>query len=184
MKTLIFLSVFVLGATIGQAQQITKLNEVEINYIPLNAEISQNDAVFTIKIEPRGVNNFVSNPIGFLNENFDIHQFINKFGTEDYDSYVVQLKSSKGSMVANYDREGHLLSTRQNFKDILMPYQLRMQVYNENKGWGMKNNKYIASTKGMMLTKAIYKITLINGNQKRNIRIDALDKDYGVVARN
>ncbi len=190
MKTIIFLSAFVLWASVGQAQEVTKLNEVKVNYSPQITEISQNGSVFTIKIKPRGVNNFVSNPIGFLNDNFDIHKFIDLVSIEgddpdeEYDSYEVQLRSTKGFMIANYDGEGHLISTRQNFKDIVLPYPLRIQVYNANKGWSMKKNKYTANTKGVILTKAIYNLTLINGKQKRNIKINALDKDYGAVAKN
>ncbi|MGC1630852.1 MAG: hypothetical protein WA749_01950 [Gelidibacter sp.] len=184
MKALIFLSVFVLWASIGQAQEITKLDEVKVKYSPLNPEITQNGSVFTIKIKPSGVHEFVKNPIGFLNENFDIHKFINMVGIEKYESYSVELRSSKGFMLASYDGEGNLISTRQNFKNILMPRHLRLQVYNSHKGWNLNKNKYIASTKGIVLDKAVYKLTLKNGNQKRNITLDALDKDYGVVANN
>ncbi len=184
MKTLIFLSVFVLWTTISKAQKITKLDEVHIKYSPLNAEITQNGSVFTIKIKSIGVNNFVKNPIGFLNENFDIHKFINSVSYEQYTSYTVEVKSSKGFMIANYDGEGNLMSTRQNFKNILLPYNIRSEVYNSNKGWAMIKNKYNASSKGIILNKAIYKVTLENGTQKRNITINALDIDNGVVAKN
>ena len=76
------------------------------------------------------------------------------------------------------------MSTRQNFKNILLPYNIRSEVYNSNKGWAMIKNKYNASSKGIILNKAIYKVTLENGTQKRNITINALDIDNGVVAKN
>lgn len=188
MKTLFFLSVFVLCATIGQAQEITKLEEVKIAYTPLVGQIVQNGDEFTITLKNFASNSFIKNPIGFMKENFDIHKFIAAVekdnGKFDYHAYVIRIMSSKGYMVANYDSEGNLRSTKQNFTNILPPYNIRVQVYGENIGWQIEKIKYMASTKGEILNKALYKMTLQLGSQKRNITIDALDKDFGKVAKN
>ncbi len=184
MKTLIILSVFLFYAAMGQAQKVTELEEVKIGFSPLGTKVIQDGDRFSYTIKKRYAAEFVNNPIGFLNENFNIRNFIALVDDKEYDSYEVTFKSSKGHLVANYDDHGNLLSTQQHFKNLLLPYPLRLEVYNANKGWTLIKNNYIANTNGAIIDRAIYKLTLKNGNQKRNVKIDATGKNYAVVSSN
>ena len=171
MKTLIFSLLLIAVTTFSQAQEITQLEEAKVGFAPLEAKITRDGDSFSYKVNEGYTGEFSKDAIGFMKANFDIKNFIAEYG-EEYDSYAVTFTSSKGYLSADFDDKGNLVKTYQKFKDIVLPLDVRREVYMANKGWTMTQNKYVASGRGDLLEKETYKIKLENGNQNRTMKID------------
>ena len=107
-----------------------------------------------------------------MRSNLDITAMLKELAKENFVSYQVTFRSSKGYLAAEFDKNGELQRTSQKFKNIALPSALRSELYSSNKGWTMVSNKYVASGKGEFLDKEIYKIRLENANQKRTVKLD------------
>ncbi len=116
-------------------------------------------------------NQFESNAIKFVRENFDINEFMRTHKDLDADSYFVTVKSGKGYLKAKYDENGDLVNTFQKFKNVVLPADVRGEFYAKSKGWTMVKNQYIARSKGNVINEAKYLITLQKGNKKDKIKI-------------
>ncbi|WP_026934793.1 hypothetical protein [Christiangramia echinicola] len=171
MKTLIFSLLLIAVTTFSQAQEITQLEEAKVGFAPLDAKITRDGDSFSYKVNEAYTGAFSKDAIGFMKANFDIKNFIAEYG-KDYVSYEVTFTSSNGYLSADFDQDGNLVKTFQKFKDIVLPLDIRREVYMANKGWTMTQNKYVASGRGDLIEKEIYKIKLENGNQKRTMKID------------
>ncbi|QYA27059.1 hypothetical protein G3I01_16675 [Gramella sp. MT6] len=172
MKTLIFSLLLIAVTTFSQAQEITQLEEAKVGFAPLDTKISRDGDRFTYKVGEAYAGEFSKDAIAFMKANFDIQNFIAEFNGQDYDSYVVTFTSPKGFLTADYDEVGNLVKTYQKFNDIALPLDVRREVYMANKGWTMTKNKYVASGRGDLIEKEMYKIKLENGNQKRTMKLD------------
>ncbi|HSP82264.1 MAG TPA: hypothetical protein VLN72_00875, partial [Gillisia sp.] len=102
---------------------------------------------------------------------FDIHPFIKQLRGSNYDSYMVEFRNSKGYLEANFDRKGALVSTSQKFKNIALPLAVSRELVTKHKGWVMTKNIYVASGKGDLVDKELYRITLKNGKSTQNVKI-------------
>lgn len=172
MRTLFLSLIFVFAATLSQAQQITQLEEAKVGFAPLEVEVTEDGDSFTYTVSESFSGEFVDNPIAFMKANFDIQNFIAKYENRGYDSYQITFQNGKGYLLAEFDNDGEVVKTFQKFEDIPLPLDVRRELYNSNKGWTMTQNKYMASGRGELLEKEIYKIKLENGNSKRNVKID------------
>lgn len=186
MKTLFFSLLLVAVAFVGQAQEqeITQLEEAKVGFAPLDAKITQSGDSFSYKIEEGYEGEFSKDAIAFMKANFDINNFIAEFEGDKYTSYLVTFRSSKGHLSADFNHNGELVKTYQKFQDIALPLDVRREVYMANKGWTMTSNKYIASGRGDLIEKEVYKIKLENGSQKRNIKLDPRSVSGTSVAAN
>jgi|TARA_R100000479_G_scaffold168753_1_gene109962 hypothetical protein len=181
MKTLIISAIFCLSVTILSAQEILELDETQLTYAPYSASISQNEDSFTYKVSERFNGQFAEDPIAFMNTHFDIQKVIEASEDKNYDSYLVTFKSDNGYLKADFDGEGELLETRQNFKNVILPLDLRIDIHSTYKGWTLVKTKYNAKTKGDLLVKAFYRVKLENGKQRQNLKIDARNQGIGVA---
>ncbi len=182
MKTLIILTL-ALTAFAVRAQEVTVLDEARIVYAPLSATITQQGDSYIYKINEGHNEQFAKDPIAFMKANFNIHNFIAEVANKNYDSYQVTFKSTNGLLVADYDKKGELLNTRQNFKNVVLPLDIRRDLHNTYKGWTLVKTKYTAKTKGEIIDKATYSVSLANGKQKENLKIDGKNRAM-VVASN
>ncbi len=171
MKTLFFSLLLIVVTTFSQAQEI-QLEEAKVGFAPLDSKITRDGDSFSYKVTETYTGEFSKDPIAFMKANFDIGNFIAANANEDYDSYLVTFTSSKGYLSADFDRDGNLVKTFQKFKDIVLPLDIRREVYMANKGWVMTHNRYIAHGNGEILEKESYQIKLENGNQKRTLKLD------------
>lgn len=183
MKTLFFslLLIVVTFAGHAQEQEITQLEEAKVGFAPLDAKISRIGDSFSYSIEEEYSGEFSKDAIAFMKSNFDIDNFIAEFGGNEYTSYLVTFKSSKGHLAADFNGKGELIKTYQKFQDIVLPLDVRREVYMANKGWTMTSNKYIASGSGDLIEKEVYKVKLENGDQKRTIKLDPRSAGTSVV---
>lgn len=169
MKTLIISIALVLVAGISQAQ-IIELEEARVSFSPVSV-IDENS--FSVTIEENYAGEFQKDPLAFMKNNFDIMEFISQLPGDDYESYLVSFRSRKGELRAEFDKVGNLLSTNQRFENISLPLDVCHQLYREQKGWTMVKNVHIASSKKDAVIKDFYRITMRNGKEKKNLKIDA-----------
>lgn len=182
MKTLIFSLLLIAVTTFSQAQEITELEEAKVGFAPLDSKITRDGDSFTYKVNESYSGEFSKDAIGFMKANFDIQNFIAQFDEGEYNSYAVTLTSSKGFLSADFDEEGNLVKTYQKFKDIVLPLDVRREVYMANKGWTMTKNKYVASGRGDLIEKEDYKIKLEKGNQSKTMKIDPREARTSVAS--
>ncbi len=181
MKTLIITLMLSLTALVIKAQEITVLDEARLYYAPVNAQVVQDGDSYTYKVRENQGRQFARDPIAFMKANFDIQNFIDHTAPKKYHTYVVTFKSDDGSLIADFDRYGKLLQTRQQFKNVILPANLRRDLYQNFEGYTLTKTKYSARTKGEILAKAVYKVRLENGSQKENLKLDARQSGIGVA---
>ncbi|GAA4325640.1 hypothetical protein GCM10023115_40170 [Pontixanthobacter gangjinensis] len=184
MKTLIFSLLLIAVTSFGHAQEVTQLEEAKVGFGSLDSKITRDGDSFSYDVEEAYAGEFSKDAIAFMQANFDIQDFINATAGEGYTSYIVTFKSGDGFLSADFDKEGNLVKTYQKFQDIALPLDVRREVYMANKGWTMTSNKYIASGKGDILDKEVYKIKLENGNQKRTMKLDPRATGSSVALNN
>lgn len=172
MKTLIFSLLLIVATTVGHAQKITQLEEAKVGFAPLDVEVYEDGESFTYTVNESYAGEFVKNPIAFMKANFDIKNFMAVHEGSGYDSYRITLKSGQGFLKADFDEDGELVRTYQRFENIPLPLDVRRELYVAHKGWSMTENKYIASGRGEMLEKEMYKIKIENGSRSQNIKLD------------
>ena len=176
MKTLIFSIVLVLCAGFSQAQ-IIQLEETRVSYSPVSL---YNGNQYSVTVLEDYVGEFEKDPLAFMKNNFDIEEFISQVQNEDYEYFLVSFRSRKGELEAKFDKVGDLLNTNLKFTNILLPREINHQLYRDHKGWAMVKNVHIARTSKGDVKKDLYRITLKKGNQKKNLKIDALE-DMGMA---
>ncbi|MFO7720609.1 MAG: hypothetical protein R6W85_09250 [Gillisia sp.] len=183
MKPMMILLLILCWIGNAEAQEVTQLEEARVTYSPeVRIVTDLNNIEFKVKESYAG--HFSENPIRFMQENFDIDELLATIDTKDFDEIQVIFNNSKGHLTATFDNDGYLLNTFQQFKDIALPRDLSLKLYNENKGWTMVKNKYVASGKGYKIEKEKYRIRLNNGNQNKNITIIPAVPAGGRVASN
>jgi hypothetical protein len=192
MKNLIIYSLLLLCVVSVKAQEITKLEATTITFEPFVTDVISYLDNNTFIVRESKVGEFSANPIEFMKENFDIQNFISyldlKKNTDlqksHFESYRVTFSSDKGYLEAKFSRDGELTDTAQNFKNILVPLNVRRELYTNYKGWNMVKNTYTASGKSDQIDKELYRIKLKNGNKSQIVKIvpDRMGSD--IVARN
>lgn len=170
MKNLFLCLVLLLSGAIAQAQ-IIELEEAKVDYFP-NLK-SGNDGSYSYVVKEKFSGEFTSDAIGFMKANFDIHAFMNKIGEEiGAEGYLVTFRNGQGFLEADFDKKGELRGTHQQFRDILVPDQIRKDLYRNHQGWTMVKNKYVASGRGDILDKEMYRVKLQKGNEVRTVKIN------------
>lgn len=182
MRTLVIYLVLVIWAGVMQAQEITELKEAKVGFAPLSSEVTQDGDSYSFKVNEAYAGEFENDAIGFMNAYFDIDNFIASVEDKDYIAYQVSFVSKKGQLVADFDDEGKLKQTSQRFKNILLPADLREELYRDHPGWTMIKNVRTGHGKNGLLEKDMYRIKLKNGNSRKTIKIDALQPERSEVA--
>lgn len=180
MKTFVISIMLSMTVFALSAQEVMQLGEARLYYTPVKMESNHQGDSYIFKIRENSSHEFAKDPIGFMKANFDIHKFINQVADKNYIEYEVAFKSSKGWLKADFDKKGNLLKTRQQFKDVALPSEIRNRVNSAYEGWTLTKTKYSARTKGEILVSAIYKVRIENGEEKQDLKIDARDSDIVV----
>ncbi len=170
MKPMMILLLILCWISNVEAQEVTQLEEARVTFSPEVSVVTDLDNV-ELKVKESYPGHFSENPIRFMQENFDINELLSVIDTKDFDKIQVSFVNRKGRLEATFDKDGDLVETYQQFKNIALPRNVREQLYNENKGWSMLKNKYVASGKGSKMDKQKYRIRLSNGNQNKSITI-------------
>ncbi|MDT0644186.1 hypothetical protein RM553_15220 [Zunongwangia sp. F363] len=187
MKNLILLLTLLAVCTYGNAQndqEITQLEEAKVGFAPLDAKIVRMGNSFSYKVKEQFAGEFVRNPIGFMNANFDINNFIAEVDNRSYDSYIITFENGNGYLQADFDKDGNLERTFQKFKDIPLPTEISRAVLRDHKGWTITKNKLVARGTGEYLDKATYRMKLEKDGEKKRIKIDGREEGIAGLASN
>jgi len=191
MKKLIFYSLLLLCFVSVKAQEVTQLKTTTITFEPIGFDVVSNLDNYSFIVKENYVGEFSKNPIKFMKENFDIKSFITyldgrkstNLRKTDYESYGVTFSSSKGYLEAKFSKDGELTETSQTFNNILVPLNVRRELYTSYKGWNMVKNTYTASGKSDQIDKELYRIKLKNGNKSQTVKIVPDRTGSDIVAR-
>ena len=170
MKTLIICMLLSVWTNLAKAQEITQLDEAKVTVKNVVKESSTPNS-FEVEVKETRTGEFIKDPLELVQNNFEINDLISAVKGRDYDSYEVKFKCSKGFLTANYDKEGELLNTSLNFKNIVIPVELREKIYLDYSGWSMVKNKYVASGNSGKLNKEVYHIKLKKGNKTQKVKL-------------
>ncbi len=191
MKNVFIYSLLLFFVVSVKAQEVTQLEATTVTFEPFVTDVISylDNNSFIVKENHAG--EFTKNPIKFMEQNFDIQNFISyldkKKSTDlqksHYESYRVTFSSNKGHLEAKFSKDGELTETAQNFKNILVPLNVRRELYTNYKGWNMVKNTYTASGKSDQIDKELYRIKLKNGNKSQIVKIVPDRMGSGIVTR-
>lgn len=173
MKTLIFYLVLVLMGGVVKAQEITELKETKVGFAPFSSEMTRSGNNFTFNVKENYVGEFQQDPVLFLENNLNVEKLLSEIEGKGIHSYNVTLTSSRGILQADFNAEGKLVKTSSRFKNILLPKELRHQLYRDHKGWAMVKNVHIARGSMGEINKEFYRVKLQNGKQRKNVTLEA-----------
>lgn len=156
---------------VSYSQEVIQLEETELNFKPTAEVVFEDYSNGIIRVKENFARQFQDNAIKFLEENFDIHQFLRE-SEEEYDQIEVTVKSSNGLLLATYDENGDLVKTYQKFKDVPLPSDIRNQLFaSHGMGWAILKNNYVASGMENKINKETYVVHIKNGNSKDKLKI-------------
>lgn len=176
MKKLFFYLLLIGFISVSTAQEVTELDEARVILAPNYHKVLSNGNDLSFTVKEKYNREFLNDPIGFMNDNFDIHNFMEYTRDQDYDSYLVTFRNALGFLKAEFDDEGNLVRNRQLFRNIYLPSEVVYKIYKENQGWKMVRNKYVAFGEEDV-DKAFYKIKMKKGNQSRTLKIDIMPEE-------
>ena len=179
MKNLIIYSLLLFCVVSVKAQEVTQLKTTTVTFDPFVTDVISYLDNNSFIVKENYVGEFTKNPIKFMKQNFDIHNFISyldqKKSTDlqksHYESYRVTFSSNKGYLEAKFAKDRELTETAQNFNNILVPLDVRRELYTNYKGWNMVKNTYTASGTSDQIDKELYRIKLKNGNRSQIVKI-------------
>ena len=88
---------------------------------------------------------------------------------EGYESYLVIMETSKGTLTATYNENGKLTSVIENYKNIKLPNSVIYSIYKTYPGWQIINDKYLYSQKEGDIIKKEYNLKIKKGNEVRKL---------------
>ena len=180
MKTLVIILILAFSVSISNAQEVIQLKEAKVNFNPLS-KVDGPIKQISVKVAENVPGEFEKNPIAFVQKNFDITPYLTQTTEEQFDSYQVTFKTRKGHLLADFDQEGNLLKTSQKFENIVLPKELSSQLYKDHKGWAMVKNRVVAHGKQDKMDKAVYKVTIQNGKQKKNLKFEVTPQTRSAI---
>lgn len=170
-NSLIFLMFCFLAFSLS-AQQITELDEARIKVSAVDLQPTNVPDQFRYIVKEDFSRDFTKDPLAFVKNNFDVYSLIEEIDNPDYNTFIVRFESSKGYLQADYNYDGRLLNTYQNFENVALPVAVRNEMYLNNRGWSMVANSYKARSKGDKLTNEKFRIKMENGNKSKIVKID------------
>ncbi|MBE9489430.1 MAG: hypothetical protein IMY67_03970, partial [Bacteroidetes bacterium] len=81
-------------------------------------------------------------------------------------------KSSKGSIVAMFDKEGKIITTSEKFKNIKLPDPVKIAVFKNHPNWVLLSDTYSVSYHRDKNVRKVYKVQIGNGDLKKKLKID------------
>lgn len=177
----VFLLLLMMGILTTGQSQIIQLEETDVRFSPKIQKMSSLKDGMVLKINEEYAGEFSKNPLLFMQENFNIQNFIDELNNESYNYYVVDFRSSKGKLEAWFDGQGNLIETTQRFKNVALPRSIAHSLVKDYEGWTMTRNIYKAFGDGEGIASEKYIIRLKNGNKNQTLRISP-EKKLGVAA--
>lgn len=184
MKNLM-LGIFLLGFVVsGYAQKVIRLDDVNLKANSEALKLDDNSSII-INVPEAYKGEFYENTLGFARNKFDIKEFVLVNEDQNFDSYDVTFKTTKGDLNVGYDKIGEMTSAQQSFKDVAMPHPLMMKLLRANEGYRIVGTRHIGISKGnWTFDKEYYKVKLKNGKKSKTVKINVDKSLSGRVAAN
>ena len=125
----------------------------------------------TLKITEAAVGDFQKDPLTFIEDKFDIQNFIALNQEYNFDSYDIHFKTKNGFVKARYDKEGEIISTYQRFKNLALPDDVKLEILTNYKNSQVLKNSHIVTSKNLMVDKEIFKVKIQDGTKVRTLRL-------------
>lgn len=163
---------FFLLAFIATGNSQILLEEAKVDYKPVSMRVDSDTQTLVIKIPEKTVGDFEKDPLAFMKKEFDVSRFIEENSDLHFTEFQVNFVSKKGYLVARFDKNGDLISSKQRFKNIRLPLDVQEEVTRQSNGAVVSGTKSFANSKGWDINKEFYKIKLEDGNKIKRLRID------------
>ena len=85
--------------------------------------------------------------------------------------YKVYFSNSKGRIVATYNNEGKILSSKEKFGDVVIPVPVRNTVYQAFPDWKINSNTYMVYYNGERGTKKTYHFQIGKDGLKEKLKL-------------
>lgn len=151
--------------------QITELGEARIGFDEILPEITVKGNTYRMAVSEKFAGEFEQDPVAYLQKNCNIGAFIDLVQDDTTVEYMVELNSSKGRMQAKYCRKGNLKKMNCKLKNVLLPEDLREEVYRRYKGWTMIENVHVVKGKDGAVKEEFFRIKLENNGQTQDLKI-------------
>ena len=179
MKNLV-IGLFVIGLTTlgfsqekkGQVDEV-QLKDVVISHHNTNAELLTNiNYTYLDKVQDKTTSGHVK-LLESVASRFNVMASA-KFDGRD-GPFKTIFRGSKGYIVATYDSKGKILSTQERYRDIKIPPNMSISVLKEYPNSDILKMVHTVSYKDKEEVRKVYRIQIMNGNSKKNLKIIAND---------
>lgn len=92
---------------------------------------------------------------------------------EGYETYLVVMKTDKGSLSATYNENGKLTSVVENYENVRLPSSVIYAVYKAFPGWKIVNDKFLYSQKEGDIVKKEYNLRIKKDKETRKLVVNA-----------
>lgn len=148
------------------------LEEAELKYVPYSMKADPVTNMVTIKIKEKHVGEFQNDPLAYIENRFNLHQFIEENQDREFDSYQVDFKTRKGKVRAWYDNEGEMVSTYQRFKNVQLPDDVKLEIFRNYKNSRILKNKHTVTSRNYLVDKEYFTVKIVDGDKNRRIRVE------------
>ena len=100
-----------------------------------------------------------------------------EYDKREKETFETVFKATNGSLIAFYARNGQIVSSMENFKDVVLPLTIRKKVFEVNSGWKISRNKYLSTYQDDRLIKKLYKIHLVQGAHTKTLIINLMEEE-------
>lgn len=139
--------------------------------LPLKEFAAENPSKKSIAIAKAREKEFSEAALAYVRNNIDISDYINIQNSEEGALYQIVFKSNRGFLKNIYDSSGTLKKSYQKFENVMLPYEIRNQIYKDYPGYDVENISYRAFGKEADVEKEIYKISIVKDGKLKNIKI-------------
>lgn len=174
MKNIIIIVLLLSFSSSGQSQQMMRMDELHFNgktSASLKFNPYTNFSLFKIREAHAG--QFRSHPLNFVQENFDIHKYIEANKVFENETYRISFSSKSGFINVTYNNKGKIMSTHQEFRNVFIPKAKLDEIKKTYPGWSVVNNKRIDSSNKEKYLESYYKIRIKNGNMTKIVKLTA-----------
>ncbi|MGB7784985.1 MAG: hypothetical protein WBL27_02690 [Salinimicrobium sp.] len=175
MKKLILFMLLLGFVSTGHSQIVLK--EARVDYKPSSLKLDPYTNSLTLKIKEEKVGEFRQDPLMFVKNKFDMNSYVDANRSGNFRDYQVWFQTRKGYLMANYDKDGNLVSSSQKFKDVLLPQETRNEIIAQYGNVHIFSSKYFATSTGWNIDKEYYRVKIKDANNKtQKLRLQVPEK--------
>lgn len=182
MKSIMTLLLFVGFVSSGQSQQMISMDELTINEGPaLSLKVNPTTSASRFIIRERYAGQFRSNPLDFVNANFDIHRFIEENRDSGNVSYLISFSSNSGFINVRFDKKGKILSTRKEIKDVPIALENFEGPFKKYGEWKIVKSKHVETHVRGKLVQNFYKVKVTDGKKTKILKFNRINSTTGQI---